>query len=53
MNWHPAASMKRSGFGALVHAEVVQDHDLTWPERRDEHPLHEGLKDEAIDGPPH
>src|SRR5215212_3532993 len=44
---------KRSGFGALMHAEVVEDHDLTWPERWGEHPFYERLKDEAIDSSPH
>ena len=40
---------ERSGGGALVHAEVVQHHDLTGAQGGDQHPLHKGLEDQPID----
>lgn|SRR5215208_4313295 len=42
----------RSGFGALVHAEVIQNHNLAWSKCRNEHPLYEGLEDQPIDSTP-
>ena len=41
------------GAGALVHREIVQDHDLPGPQTRHQHPLHEGFEDEPIDCAPH
>ena len=49
----PGRLDERSGFGALVHAEVVQDHDLAWSQRRDQDPFHERFTDQAVDCPTH
>ena len=38
---------------ALVHAEVVEHHDLAGTEGRDQYPFHEGLEDQPVDGTPH
>ena len=46
----PRVLNERSGRGALVHGEVVQDHDLAWVQARHQQPLHKGGEDPLING---
>ena len=48
--------MRASGFDRGAHLrvfvddEIVQDHDIAWPERRDEDLLHVGAETGVVDG---